>query len=279
MVKIIFTQDISKESGSLKGFGVSDCFFKKLSLDCDGGIITPKTHYHRGFEMHIVTEGHQEYCVDGETYNLKSGDFLLIYPDTPHTALSFAPQTQKCSINFNKTIEGDFLKCFFGRCTSRMCDNINSILSENELKKEISSTLIENNILETIVIALRLAGEKEEAVEGKRKENQILHLAKKYIEDNIRMSPTVGDVTEYCHLSAKQLTRIFNRYEGVSPGKYIIKKQVAEIENLIKDQTLSLKEISSEMNFDNEYYFNTFFKKHSGLPPGEYRKMIAENHN
>ena len=47
------------------------------------------------------------------------------------------------------------------------------------------------------------------------------------------------------------------------------------IEKLLSDPTLSLREISEIMGFNNEYYFSTFFKKHGGSPPGEYRRMIG----
>jgi AraC-like DNA-binding protein len=42
-------------------------------------------------------------------------------------------------------------------------------------------------------------------------------------------------------------------------------------------QTSSIKDISEIMHFNNEYYFNAFFKKYSGMPPGEYRKMFCAN--
>ena len=90
------------------------------------------------------------------------------------------------------------------------------------------------------------------------------------------MAPNVTDVSKYCYLSAKQLTRIFQRFEGISPGEYVINKRIKRIEKLLADQNLTLKQIGSMMNFANEYYFNTFFKKYSGMPPGEYRKMLGK---
>lgn len=89
-------------------------------------------------------------------------------------------------------------------------------------------------------------------------------------------SPGVVDVATYCYLSTKQLTRIFQKYEGVTPGEYIIKRRIVKIESLLADASLSLKQVSMMMNFDNEYYFNAFFKKYSGMPPGEYRKMHGQ---
>ena len=101
-------------------------------------------------------------------------------------------------------------------------------------------------------------------------------MAKQYIEDNVELNPSVSDVAEYCHLSAKQLTRIFNGFEGISPGEYIIRARVSRIEALLSDRSLSLRQIGEIMSFNNEYYFNAFFKKYSGMPPGEYRKMTGQ---
>lgn len=274
-MKILYKQPEDYGNSSLSRFGVQNCYFKKLSIDRDRSSITKKTHHHTGFEMHIVTDGYQEYEIDGTRYKLESGYFLLIYPNVKHTVITSTPHTQKYSVTFNKQID-DHLNCFFGSLSPRIFDNIVFISNEVLLKKEISATLIENNILEIIVLALRLSGIKENENTLKQDENATASLAKQYIDDNIEMTPSVADVAEYCYLSTKQLTRIFNKFEGISPGEYIISRRIKKIEKLLADHTLSLKQISEIMHFDNEYYFNAFFKKHSGMPPGEYRKMLGK---
>lgn len=157
-----------------------------------------------------------------------------------------------------------------------MADDIAFILKESQLNKEISVFLIENSILEFIVLASRLNGMKERGARHKQVEHPIVRLAKQYIDDNIKAAPNVAEVSKYCYLSPKQLTRIFKQIEGTSIGEYIKKQRITQIEKLLTDRTLSLKEISVAMNFNNEYYFNAFFKKYSGMPPGEYRKMLGK---
>ena len=274
-MKILYKQPECDENSSLSHFGVQNCYFKKLYMDRDRSTTTKKAHHHTGFELHIVTDGYQEYEVEGKTYKLECGSFLLIYPNVKHTAITCAPYTQKFSITFNKQIDIN-QNCFFASLTERMSDNLDYILSEASIKKEISLILIENNILDILVFVFRLSGIKENDQTIKQDENVTISLAKQYIDDNIELAPTVTDVSKYCYLSAKQLTRIFQKFEGISPGEYVINKRIKRIEKLLADQTLSLKQISALMNFDNEYYFNAFFKKHSGMPPGEYRKMLGK---
>ena len=135
---------------------------------------------------------------------------------------------------------------------------------------------MENSILEILILSFRLSGIKENEKKTQSDENATLAIAKQYIDDNIEAGLSVADVSAYCYLSTKQLTRLFNKFENISPGEYIISRRIKLIENLLADHSLSLKQISTRMHFDNEYYFNTFFKKHSGMPPGEYRKMLGK---
>ena len=274
-MKILYKQSKEPQNNGLSSFNIQNCHFKKIELDSDCKDTTKKTHHHTEFEFHIVTNGFQEYDVAGTTYQLESGSFLLIYPNIPHTVTFSKPHTQKYSITFNRQAEV-LRNCLFGTVTERIISNLDFISNEALLKREISPALIENSILEILVWVLRLSGAKEKGTAQKQDENISVSLAKQYIEDNVELNPDVKDVAKYCYFSTKQLTRLFCRYEGLTPGEYIRKRRIARIEDLLKDDSFSLKKISEIMGFNNEYYFNTFFKKYSGLPPGEYRKMFGK---
>jgi len=99
-------------------------------------------------------------------------------------------------------------------------------------------------------------------------------MAKKYINDNVHTPLTVPEVADYCCISPKQLTRIFLREEGIHISEYIRRTRCKQIERLLSNPALSLRAISEEMGFANEYYFNTYFKKHSGMTPGTYRRTM-----
>ena len=62
----------------------------------------------------------------------------------------------------------------------------------------------------------------------------------------------------------------------MSPGDYIKRKRASAIAEMLSGTSLSLKEISRVMNFNNEYYFNSFFKRYCGMTPGDYRKSNVE---
>lgn len=276
-MKMIYNQQKNDTVSSLHRMGIENCFFKKMIIAQDEKRITNKRHHHTCIEIHIISKGYQIYEIDNKTYKIAEGEFILIYPNVVHKVVESCEYTQKYALTFCKEIEinGDF---FVGKIGARIADNIDYMLKDAALKKEHTALLIENNIFEIIVRFLRIAGIKEKTgiVSMDIKENVVLALAKQYISDNIERSLTLSEVAAYCHLSTKQLTRIFNEYEGTPPGEFINKKRIEIAQKYLSNDYYSLKEISEILNFTNEYYFNSFFKKHTGLPPGKYRKMIGK---
>lgn len=274
-MKILYKQRENSGARGLQNYGVQNCHLKNLFQERDRNNITSKPHRHAEFEMHLVTEGYQEYEIGGKRYKVEKGNFLLVYPNVMHTVVSVSPDVTKFSLAFNKQSESS-VDCFIGEISDRMAGNMDFIARESLNKKEISATLIENCILEILVLVFRMSGQKENPTDLISEENETISIAKSYIEDNIEMAPSVADVAAYCYLSLKQFTRVFSKAEGITPGRYIIDRRIKRIEELLADRSLSQKQISSIMHFDNEYYFNTFFKTHTGTPPGEYRKMYSE---
>ena len=97
--------------------------------------------------------------------------------------------------------------------------------------------------------------------------------SKKYIKDNLNIILTCKDIADYCHINEIYLNRIFKKYTGETLLKYIHRKKINYSIELLKNKDLSLSTISTMLGFQNEYYFNTFFKKAVGMPPGAYRNI------
>lgn len=269
-MKILYKQS-DHTAKTLTEFGISDCYYKQLLAEQDRNSIT-KQHHHTGFELHIITSGKQTYEVNGIEYSLSDGSFLFIPPKIKHRVIHSVKNTEKTAITFRLNPDPN-IKCIASKMTLEQIDSLSFITREAEVRKALSPVLMENRIFEILVSVLRQAGLQENAIETVSSEHTALSLAKQYISDNIENAPTVTDVSQYCYLSTKQLVRIFQEYEKISPGDYITRERIKHIESLITANNLTFKQISEQMHFSSEYYFNTFFRKNAGMPPGEFRKM------
>ena len=57
-------------------------------------------------------------------------------------------------------------------------------------------------------------------------------------------------------------------------SNYINNRKIDVICRLLLDTDMTLTEINDKLGFSTRNYFYTFFKKHIGMTPGDYRKKM-----
>jgi AraC family transcriptional regulator, transcriptional activator of pobA len=72
-------------------------------------------------------------------------------------------------------------------------------------------------------------------------------------------------------VTAGQLGRLSRERLGVSTSGAINARVMHEAQRELVYSTLSVKQVASELGFDDEAYFGRFFKKHGGHTPTEFR--------
>lgn len=268
---------------ALNGFGVKRCLLKYICADGDRLYITKKRHYHSGFEIHCIEKGYQLYELEGERIKVGAGQFLMISPQVEHVALGEAENTVKYAFSFSLCDKGqiraDACRAYvFGDTPTSVRDCIECIQRERKSKVYGFSAVVEYRVWECILYFFRVCGfcPKAEQQKNTEAENSRLSVAKQYIDDNICRAVSVSEVASHCYVSEKQLSRIFERYEGIGAAAYIRVRRCQKIEKMLSETELSLREIGEATGFANEYYFNAFFKKYSGMPPGAYRRSLLK---
>lgn len=281
---ILFKQDL-KSMPVCEELGVEGCMLKLISSKNDKTNITRQRHYHSGVEIHIVTEGEQEYEVDSERVTVRAGEFLMIMPRVYHIALGESHATLKYAIVFNFS-DGSDVAELLGRAGDFICGaisdeisfDIEQIHAEREGKRAYCGAVMGTRLDACLLSFLRMIGlrEKRERGAAERGEDGRVSLVKQYIDDNICRSISLSELASYCYLSERQLSRIFLSSEGISVSEHIRRKKCKRIEELLANTGMTLREISESMGFDNEYYFNAFYKKYAGMSPGAYRRSLTK---
>lgn len=77
---------------------------------------------------------------------------------------------------------------------------------------------------------------------------------------------------EKMNLSSKHLSRVIRNYTGKSVHQWIDEFVALEIKNLLKYSNMSIQQISYALNFPNPSFMGQYFKRITGLTPGEYKK-------
>lgn len=279
-MKIIYSQDLEGTMNTALGrMALRSCYFKHLRLDQDGWSVTQQAHYHTGYEIHMIVKGCQIYELEDRVIAVKEGDFLLISPHVMHRVVRFEPNTEKYAVSFLLEKEHRLpiptQRVVESGMTARMYENLKYVMEELNQGRESSGVLIENRVLELILLLLRQTGAREQPGKRMQDESLILSMARQFVQDNVEQQLLASTVAQYCHMSPRQMNRIFQRYEGMTLGEFIRVQRIRYAERLLAEHNCSMKEISERMQFSSEYYFSTFFKKYAGMSPSEYRRMLG----
>lgn len=93
------------------------------------------------------------------------------------------------------------------------------------------------------------------------------------MEENISKRLSVSQIAAMCSLSVPNLKKIFKKYTGKGVMSYFSDMKINHAKSLLKEGK-SVKEVSFSLGFDDQNYFNVFFKRNVGISPGAYKKRL-----
>ncbi len=135
----------------------------------------------------------------------------------------------------------------------------------------------------------------EESLEGLRKMNgQLLHdyaaavngsnkslgkykqvqLCKQFIDERLYEDLSATTVAEQFHFNVDYLSRLFRESEGVPLATYIRNRKVEEAATLLRNTTIGISDIGSNLGFSSQSHFTSLFKKMYGMTPKQWRTAL-----
>ncbi|OGV51524.1 MAG: hypothetical protein A2017_01775 [Lentisphaerae bacterium GWF2_44_16] len=117
--------------------------------------------------------------------------------------------------------------------------------------------------------------------ENSRKNEYPLPLKKaiEYMDSNFMENISVEEIAGYAGISVSHLFLLFRKHLKESPHSYLNSLRIAEAKQMLVKSSENIKEISYKCSFQNLESFYRFFKRRTGVSPGEYRrKFSTENY-
>lgn len=93
-----------------------------------------------------------------------------------------------------------------------------------------------------------------------------------YLNENYTKDINLKTIAETFHLNALYLGRILKLETGCTFTEYMNRLRLDKAIDLLIHTDLSAKQVSEQVGYSNDKYFNTLFKKYTDMTPGEYRK-------
>ncbi|WP_202701498.1 AraC family transcriptional regulator [Flavobacterium sp. UGB4466] len=100
---------------------------------------------------------------------------------------------------------------------------------------------------------------------------------KKLIYANIRTHHQVNYYASLLNVTPNHLNKSVKSATGKSAVKWIDETILTEAKYLLYQTTFSVSEIAMQVGHEDHSYFSRFFKKHEGITPIQYRKLIDKS--
>jgi AraC-like DNA-binding protein len=110
-------------------------------------------------------------------------------------------------------------------------------------------------------------------------ENAHVKKATKFIRENYTNNISLHDVAKTVDISGRHLTRLFSDEIGMTVQDYITILKINKAKELLRIVDRNITQVAFELGFSSSDYFSSFFKKHEGLSPREFKKAYQQRAN
>jgi AraC-like DNA-binding protein len=253
-----------------------------------------KAHRNSGYKIGLLLEGTVTSYTDFKQYTASGPALLFLSPNQVYQHVGYQYH-KMIHISFTK----DFLltetenvlsgwECMFHQVVIPVLnhENFNELKIYAELmQKEFmqlrpQNNLIIKNLLNAFVISAgRLTSCTSQAVSTDSSQTHIVRRFKNLTDENFMTVSHVARYAEMLYITPGHLNDIIKSATGRTAKQIIDEKRIIEAKRLLFWGEYSVKEIANRLNFEDDAYFNRFFKKHTGQPPALFQRASRKKYN
>jgi len=250
-----------------------------------------KRHKHSTFEFHFVYAGSSRVELDDGGFTVHAGEFYITAPGIyhqQHNNKGYVEFSLNCELTYadEEDPEAKYIidtlnnaGCRPYKDTAGALELFCKALEEAHCQSSGYYSNIQSLTIMLIISSVRSVNGMAPAqytVPAKHKKDEYRFLQiRDYIMSNINLPLTVTDIARYMFLSTKQVSRIIKEATGMSTKDLIQEYKFQEARKLlIERRELTIRQISEQLGFSSEFYFNQFFKRKEGYPPGVFRLNV-----
>lgn len=93
------------------------------------------------------------------------------------------------------------------------------------------------------------------------------------VEKNYRTERRVSWYAQQLCITSKYLSETVRTVSRRTPSDWIDSYVTRELRVMLRNSTMSIKQIADELNFANQSFMGKYFKEHVGMSPSQFRKV------
>ncbi len=249
-------------------------YFDRKERSRDGAA---SRHSHELCEIYYMREGSCTYTVSDRSYELRSGDIILVPAGVVHSAGYGAEPHTRLVLNFPTDSVSPRLLSGYGECglffhtghAKGLVDDVfERIEQEYEKGDELAAEALRIYTEELLLLLVR----NDEMAPKNAQRDGIIEATARYIRSNYSGDVRLSRVAALMNVSPEHLCRIFKREMGMGFNEYLTDCRLRRAEYMIKNEPgRSIGEIAYACGFNDSNYFSYKFRERYGAPPTKFR--------
>ena len=218
-----------------------------------------------------VISGKCEYSFEnGDVFTVKTGDVFYLAMGAQYEMCVSSERYDFMAINFLVDTSELFLSEDFGRlaeCEKQFCRAVNAWSQKG--MGYMTETLMDLCGIYLQVLKNSQLGYVRS--ESRKKIDSACEYMREHCTDS---ELSIIGVSRRSGLSDAHFRRLFVKYMGISPQKYLINLKIDRAKELLALEWLTVSEIAEQSGFSDFAYFSRLFKNYTGTSPLGYRRQF-----
>jgi AraC family transcriptional activator of pobA len=255
-----------------------------------------KPHSHDFYLLMIVTKGGGTHTIELNNYDVKPGSVFFMSPSEAHSwklnndtdgyILFFNTQFYLMDFKAKNLFDLPFYnpseKTRSGILTLKQLSEfkiiMDNILCENAIHSVYQKSIL-RSYLDIILLKLAVGLSYTDKKQKSPATALVIPKLEALIEQNFIQHQPVLFYAKQLNLSAPQLNSITKNYLNKTVVEMLQARMIAEAKRLLVYSSFTISEIAYQLNFNDNSYFNRFFKKVESVTPEQFRKRIINAMN
>ena len=231
--------------------------------------------------IHYILDGKGTYTVNNHTYELTKGQGFLI---CPNTRIFYQADSQNPWSYGWVGFHGVKAKSYLDMAGISEKNPVFAYDKDDSLNKILQMMINTKNLYKSKEIVLlgylyQFLGmliENAPPSCAKPEPSYQNHIKKalEFIAMNYSQKIEISDISSYIGLDRSYLYSLFVKHLNISPKDYLIRFRMQKATELIRNNNLTIGEVSRSVGYDDPLLFSKMFKKIYGQSPSQYRKNL-----
>lgn len=251
-------------------------------------------HIHDWIEISYMYSGTCVQIIEGKEYQMKTGQLLLMAPNTIHTIKPLSENDILVQITlgqknltgnfFNRLSSSSIVSSFFINAFNASSNKDQFFLFESQNDRRLrlfieeflcewyDPSLSTLDILNSLfsLIASELVNVMSYNEKEKSHKNSYVPSILRYIEANYTNCDLLSAADEF-GLNPNYLSNLLKKQTGYSFNELVVQEKLNASRRMLSDSDMSVTDIANYVGYQNMSYFYRIFKDKYGCLPGEYR--------